>query len=312
MKKKSLRKNPNEISWDRVSSIFDYPSPPQVIWEKHFDYDQEGFEEFVRTPYEKMNPHKLYYCHENMAYMELQPEVFAYVFPACLMDWHKTLMEDEPCYHATVGFHEALDQGRVLERMLTDAQREQVFDFFRDSFAAKLETQRGLPTWDLIQKISRDEFLRVHESYAVFRRFNTLGKAFPDIKPFWESIWSMQSIGAAVTASRYCFDLVYEIGRKVVQGLSPEKQFDGNYGIEFIGESDSEFFRRGWLIENTLFVSEELSVDFLRSKLEQAAEVLRGESEESTVLRMLEELRLNPEVAAINIEMLLEHLDEMQ
>lgn len=312
MKRERLRRNSKEISWNRVRSIFNFPRPPQFIWEQHFDHDQVGFEKFARTPYEEMDFRELAYYHANLAYQELQPEVFAYLFPVCLMDWHETLMNDQPCFHATVGFHEALAHGHVLERMLTDHQRELVFEFFQDSFRAKLETQRGLVSWTHLKKMSRQDFLNLVYKYAAIHRFNSLGKLLPDIEPLWEILWGMTSPGAAVVAGRYCFDLIYEVGKISTNWNSPELSSEYDTGVQFIGENDSEIYGRGWLPENLHFLSEQLTLKFLESKLEQAAEVLRGEPEEATLLEMQQELKLNPEVAAINIESLITRLQTIE
>src|SRR5687768_8639836 len=124
----------SRIDWNRARQIFGYPEPPQEVRERQFDYFDDELRQLATTPWDKIDFADLWYYHLDLAYVDLQPEVFAYLFPVCLMDWHHTLQKNESCSHGDSEFHYGLYQGRVLERMLTPEQRKQVSEFFRDSF----------------------------------------------------------------------------------------------------------------------------------------------------------------------------------
>ena len=58
----------------------------------------------AQTPWEKIDFSDLWYYHHDLAYVELQPELFAYLFPVCLMDWHMTLLQNVSCSHGDSEF----------------------------------------------------------------------------------------------------------------------------------------------------------------------------------------------------------------
>ena len=79
------------IDWQRARRIFNYPKPPSSVLERQFDYFDDELQKLATTPYDEIDFGDLWYYHHDLAYVELQPEVFAYLFPVCLMDWHITL-----------------------------------------------------------------------------------------------------------------------------------------------------------------------------------------------------------------------------
>ncbi len=173
------------ITWERVRAIFDDPQPPKVVWERQFDYCDDALRRLAQTPYERFDFSDLWYYYLDLAYVELQPDLFAYLFPACLMDWHRSLMENEAYSHGDAEFHYGVCQGNVFEKMLTPAQRVAVNEFFRDSLLERLNAQRG--------------FLRSAADYAVYgwtARFNSLGLIMPQIEMIWNAWWSLDTPGA--------------------------------------------------------------------------------------------------------------------
>ena len=96
------------ITWDRASGIFGNPGPPRQIWERQFDGFGDKLEKLARTPYDEIDFSDLWYYHHDLTYVELQPDLFTYLFPVCLMDWHHSLMQNEPCSHACSDFHRGM------------------------------------------------------------------------------------------------------------------------------------------------------------------------------------------------------------
>ena len=111
------------IDWKRARSIFDDPKPPASVWERQFDDFDNELKELATTPHDEIDFGDLWYYHHDLAYVELQPEVFAYLFPVCLMDWHLTLKSNEGCSHGDSEFHYGLLRGNVLAKMTTPTQR---------------------------------------------------------------------------------------------------------------------------------------------------------------------------------------------
>ena len=142
MSKKNTRRRRAEsgpIGWDRVQAIFDDPRPPVEVTERQFDYFTDELQRLARTPHERMDFGDLWYYHHDLAYVELQPNLFDYLFPACLMDWHESLMRNHPASHGDSEFHYGVHQGEVFEKMMTAERRDLVHEFFRDSFLERLD-----------------------------------------------------------------------------------------------------------------------------------------------------------------------------
>lgn len=132
------------VDWQRVRTIFDHPNPPHKVTERQFDDFDDELRKLAQTPYEQIDFGDLWYYHHDLAYVELQPDLFQYLFPVCLMDWHLTLMENASCSHGDSEFHYGILQGDVLGKMLTDQQRRDIDMFFRDSFIHRIDSERGL------------------------------------------------------------------------------------------------------------------------------------------------------------------------
>ena len=265
-----------DISWDRVGRIFGHPKPPAEVWERQFDYFDEVLHKLARTPWEKIDFAELWYYHHDLAYVELQPELFAYLFPVCLMDWHETLLQNVGCSHGDSEFHYGIHQGQVFERMLTSQQLVSVFEFFRDSFLVRLDRERGF--------VYRDSKT---PAYGWMGRFNSLGGIIPQIDLLWDSWWSLDTPGRAVAAIQYCSGLMYFEGENPLFGnWTPES---GGGGPCLWG-NDTLIFDMSWLSENVTFLQKTLSAQFVADKLEEAVALLAGEPEHKQVKQVESDL----------------------
>src|SRR5258708_5497542 len=189
------------ISKDQSRAIFGYPSPPSQVTEYQFDgFDSELYK-LAQTPWDKIRDEDLWYYLHDLAYVELQPDLFAYLFPVCLNFWYQTLMRNRDCAVGDAEFHYGLLRGQVLEKMLAPTQQQKVFTFFHDGFLDRVDQERGL--------IEVDSKWLPH---AWLQRFNSLGLVVPIIEQIWESWWSLSSRGQAVSALIYLSNLMYDKG----------------------------------------------------------------------------------------------------
>lgn len=252
------------ITWERAAAIFKHPKPPQHVWEKQFDYSDSDLQRIARTPYQEFDFDDLWYYHHDLAYVELQPELFAYLFPVCLMDWHQTLMENKACSHGDSEFHYGLYHGKVLEKMTTPYQQKAIYDFFRDSFLDRLDCEQGYqPT--------------VHNAVTAhgwILRFNSLGFIMPRIDQIWNFWWSLETVGQAVAALQYCSGLMYFEGDNPLFPIWTAKRGGGG---PYLWQSDASIHHGGWLPENVEFLSSVLTIDFLSQKIREACNRLKDE-----------------------------------
>lgn len=280
------------ISWERARGIFGNPKPPQRIWERQFDYDDEALHRIARTPYDEIDFSDLWYYHHDLAYVELQPDLFAYLFPVCLMDWHQTLMQNEACSHGDSEFHYGVWQGNVFEKMMTPEQREAVFEFFRDSFLIRLDAERGF-----VYSGSKTP------AYGWMGRFSSLGIILPGIEKLWNTWWSLNTPGRAVAALQYCSGLMYfEWDENPLFGNWTQAEGGGG---PYLSNNDSHIYQAGWLPENLAFLTKALTPDFVKDRVKCAVDCLKNEPEWDTAKRLKDDLPKVEDAIQITIDELL-------
>lgn len=264
------------IDWQRARSIFGCPKPPTSVWERQFDDFDDELQNLATTPYEAIDFGDLWYYHHDLAYVELQPDLFAYLFPVCLMDWHMTLQSNESCSHGDSEFHYGLLHGKVLEKMATPAQRQQIAEFFCDSLLERLDLERGL------------YFSGSGASaYGWMSRFNSLGIVTPIIPNIWKAWWSLETVGRAVAAVQYLSGLMYFDGENpVFERWTPDKGGGGPY----LWGNDSLIRDTGWMPENADFLASVLTLEFVEEQLKRAAIRLNGQPECDTARQLVDDI----------------------
>jgi hypothetical protein len=207
-----------------------------------------------------------------LCYQELQPELFRYLFPVCLMDWHETLMRNEACSHGDSEFHRSLVGGRIFERMLDAAQREQVFEFFRDSLLVRLDAER-----EFRYSGSRTP------AYGWMHRLNSLALVMPRIEMVWTPWWNLETHSRAICALQYASGFIYFTGENPLFAMwTPEQGGGGPY----LWESDSHLIDGPWLPENIEFFRSTVTPDYVIAKVQEAARRLAGTPQAETAERI--------------------------
>jgi len=277
----SKRKNhiSGDISWDRVRAIFGNPVAPSEVWERQFDYNDDDLKRIASTPIKEINRNDLWYYYHDLAYVELQPELFVYLFPVCLMEWHDTLMRNEACSQGDSEFHYGLWKGQVFQRMLTPSQQLEVVGFFRDSFLKRLD----------VEPLTVEPSPSNHP-FRWICRFNSLGFIIPDIGFLWEPWWNMETRGRAVAVLKYCSGFVYYEGEHRVFGLEVKDR--GCFG-PLLWENDSFLHDQSWQETNVRFIRETLTFDYLRKSVDEASKRLSKEPEHELAERLSVDLTSN-------------------
>lgn len=277
-----------KIDWDRARSIFNYQTSPSVVSQKQFDGFHEKLIQLAKTPQEEIDFRELWYYHHDLAYMWLQPDLFAYLFPVCLLDWHESLINNEPCSHGDSEFHYGVKKGDVFSKMLSDQQYTQISEFLVDSFLERLDRERGL------------SFEGSNASpYGWIGRFNSIALILPVISIIWEKWWSLKSIGRAVCAIQYLSSLVYyETQNPIFATWTPE--YGG--GSPDLWTHDSYIYHEGWMKENLEFIESTLTIEYLEKKLNEATSKLEGEPEYPKAIKMVEDFPERKKILQVRIE----------
>ena len=298
MKHRYGKPNDRSLTLERLKGIFGHPEPPKTVTERQFDYAQEKLVELAGTSLEQMNLVELQrYYYDDLRYVELQPELFDYLFPACLWDWHLSLQASED----RTDFHDALLERRLFDVMLTAWQRQQVFLFLQDSALERLHQERGLITQELTQA-----------PYRWLQRWNTLGLLLPDVSRLWVEWERLGSVGHAVAAVQYVALFMYFSDEHPLwRHLIPRNRPRNSVGYPTPWTCDCSNDSRGWLFENIQFFESFWSVQKLSDWLSRSVQRLAGEPEEDQARMILVDFPDRAELVASRLQELPSHLLQM-
>jgi hypothetical protein len=277
------------ITPDRMVAVLGAAPKPAKIWQEQFDYCQEVLERLAQADWDKVNEGDFSYYFLDLAYSDLQPDLFRHVFPACLKYWYETLMRDDWAGE----FHYALVQGQILEKMLSPQERESLLLFFRDGFLDRIERECDF---------ARD---RGSKANAWIFRFNELGSVVPLIPRIWQSWWTLDHLGKAVSAVMYASGLVYLPGENPIFGAWTEDHGPGGPYLEFTHD-------RGWRADNVTFLQATLSAGYVLQKLEQAATALAGSGDAEMARQVANDAKTRTHVIEMRIGDLIETLSRVR
>ncbi|MGB7932838.1 MAG: hypothetical protein WCH04_11555, partial [Gammaproteobacteria bacterium] len=219
-----------------------------MVTEQQFDGFNDELAELSQMDWDKVPENYFWYYFHDMAYVELQPDLFRYLFPTCLKFWYDTLMRDASAECGDNDFHHAMMRGDIANKMLNQNERLLLNEFYHDGFLDRLESQQGL-----IYDVSHSKMVSSGTAAnAWIFRFNALGIIAPVIKRIWESWWSLDHPGKACCAIMYGSGLVYLKGENpIYRPWTPETGGGGPY----LTESEGSLFDWAWRDDNLDFLT---------------------------------------------------------
>lgn len=273
MKKRRQRAEPTVR--ERCREIFGNEPPVRHVWEPEFDYADAELRAMAATEWQLITERQLscYYV-LNLVYHEpMQPELFRYLFPLCLAEWHETILTRGYGDHFEASFLRALRRPYLWQAMMDASQRRQVRLFLIDTMLARIGSERGFDpamTW--------------------LTTFNDLGSAEPVIRAIWSRWWALDSPGKAVCALQYAAQLIYPLENNP---LWPEKWRLLRHPL---GDCEP------WLAENLAFLRGVLTPELLLAGVQAAVEKLHGEPEEGMAARIAQDALDARDIIEIQIE----------
>jgi hypothetical protein len=182
------------------------PKPSQV-WEEQFDGHNRELAELAQMDWDKVPDEHFWYYFHDLAYVDLQADLFRHMFPACLKYWYETFMRDTDTSRGDAEFHYGLAQGRIIEKMLSEPERRRLHDFFRDGYLDRIGIQDAFPRSGKEQS-----------AHGWIFRLNSLAMVAPIVGEIWEAWWMLDSTGKAYCAAMYASGLVYATGENPLYG----------------------------------------------------------------------------------------------
>jgi hypothetical protein len=286
------------ITRDRMVDVLGAAPKPQQVWEEQFDYCNDELVQLSQTDWDKVDPADLcFYYFLDLAYVELQPDLFRYLFPACLKFWYETLMGDESAGYLTSGdFHYSLMQGQIVEKMLSPRERQSLMEFFRDGMLDRIESQSGF--------VYDPNFLKAN---MWIYRFNELGIVAPVIPQIWEAWWELDHPGKAVCAVMYASGLMYVRAENPVYRICTGTDWRGPFLT-----ANGSLFNWAWRDDNLAFLRETLSVGYITRKLDLAAEALSDGPDAELARRVANDAKTRTDIIEIRIGDLLKNLGRLK
>jgi hypothetical protein len=282
------------ITRQRIVDVLGPAPKPESVWEQQFDGFQHTLVKLARLPWDEVPQHDLWEYFLDLSYVELQPDLFRHLFPACLKYWYDTLLRNESAECGDSDFHYSLLQGNIADRMLSETERERLYAFFRDGFLDRVDKQRGF----VYEPGGRS-------ANAWISRFNSLGIVAPVVPSIWEEWWNMDHPGKAVSAVMYSSGLVYLKGENPIYGVSTSRVGGGG---PYLTQNDSQIFDYGWRHDNVAHLAGVLSVDYVLKKLQQAARALAPCAEGEMAARVADDALMRKDVIEIRISDVVENL----
>lgn len=275
--------NPMRITRDRMVNVLGPAPKPGSVWQEDFDYNDEVLREMAGIDWDRIGPQHLSFYFPDLAFVELQPDLFRHVFPACLKYWYETLMQDKAAACGYADFHFALVEGEISERMLSAQERSALNGFLVDGLLDRIESTRSLH----------------HSAPGWIARFNALGPVAPVIRRIWEDWWLLNSPGKALSAIQYASGLVYPHEENPLCGVS-------------LTSKDRWISRRVWRNDNLTFLREVLTVDHVRNKLHAAATALSQHPEAKLAVQIAADARTRDDTIHARIGDLLSNLSSAE
>ncbi len=272
---------------------------PREVWQRQFDGHDDSLRKLAEWEWNEIPGWALHDYVLDLAYLHLdhhtlQPDLFAHVFPACLMFWCESLMRNESAELGDADLHRALLCGRTLDTMLTESQRRKCLAIFRDGLLDRLDVERGF----VYERPGKS-------ANAWIARFNSIGLIAPVVPDVWTAWWSMATPGRAVSAIMYATGLIYATDENPI--YLPWTREEGGGG-PYLSEWDAAEYERAWLEANLAFLRATLTPGYLVERLTLAAGVLDGEPEHRMSRQIADDARTRADVVAQRIESVLANL----
>ncbi|MDR3324127.1 MAG: hypothetical protein LBS89_07985 [Zoogloeaceae bacterium] len=283
MKKRAppVPKTPREI----CRQLFGNPEPPAEVWEKQFDYCYDELEKLAHKDWRLMDENDLGIYLLDLKYVEpLQPDLFRYLFPVCLALWQECLMQERFFEGEACTFLDVLQRGNLFERMMTFDERQAVQDFMSEALIRSL----GQP-----RRFASEEVFWMHT-------LTNFGALIPKIPEVWTRWWTFDLPGKAVAALMFASLLMYSDTENPI--------FRSPRFVPRVSKVMDYRFDEGWLEPNLAFLHDTLTVDYLQTKIAEAATVLQHEPEGKLAARLVTDAKERQDIIPIFIEDLLTEL----
>lgn len=275
----------------RIKGIFGDPLPPLHVWQKQFDGAQHELIRTAAKPWHEINQSDYWHYLLDLCYVDLQQDLFDYLFPAFLIRWWEGQLNRLGGPESESDIYRAIDRGQVLYKMMSETRRQQVLEWIVDAYV------EGVDAWS--NKLSVTYVSEGPDDlHGPMWSFNALGQSVPVTKAILQQLADISTIGRAQ------WWLVFATGIAWNEDECPAvPKWTSNHGGGgvYITESAASIFDHGFLPENLEAMMSFLDYDRLMDMLEMSVGLIPSFPFGDWAQMTWEECLVNPQRVATRI-----------
>ena len=248
----------------RLIEIFGEPKSPPVITEKQFDDWNEGLLITSKKSWHEINEDDYWHYLMDLRYVDLQQDLFDYVFPAFLIRWWEGQLMRTGGPASECDFYDAIDHGEVFRMMMDDTRRRMVYDWMIEGYIQGVDQWSG----NLSTAYNPNGPDNLHGPLS---SFHALGQSIPILPQILTKLMNIATEGRAQ------FWLVLATGIVWVENevpYIPKLEPDAGGGGVYILFSATVIYDHGYLPENLEALRKGLTLEFLLEAMLRGTEIL--------------------------------------
>ncbi len=266
-----------------MQRIFSFPRAPERVTQVPLDGDGAEYKTLIKKQWHQIGRDDWWNFLNDMCYVdELQQELFDFLFPCFLITWRDGLAARDYAPESESDLFKAIRKGNILEKMMDPARRELVEAWITDAFCSQVDTLNP----EDIESTSKRNDCRDFFLYM----FNAIGQVIPIVGPILKRIGDAKSPGRARYWLVLATGLCYPVDR--APWVAPWTPNEGGGGV-YLTESHAALYDFGFMEVNMERYREFLTIERLRSLLEEAAQGDLMEHERGHVLACLHRIDFN-------------------
>lgn len=279
----------------RLLQIFDNPKPPVRVTEQQFDMAQDDLVASSKKPWHEIDRDDYWAYLMDLCYVELQQELFDYLFPALLIHWWEGQLSRFGGPEAEADIYRAIDQGQVFMKMMAPERREAVLQWMNDGYI------EGVDAWGGKLSVHHDQ-TGPNDLHGPLWSFNAIGQSIPITGDILARLTDVCSVGRAQWWLVLSSGLVWNDNEvPFIPAWTP----DGGGGGVYVQESEASIYDHGYLPDNLESLRRILSYDQVLGSMSESANLLRDTGHGVWADNVVEELRRDQKTIETRIDRLM-------
>ena len=259
------------------------PKPPEIIWQKPFDYMPGHCERIAHRGFEaSLSDLNEYF--DDYQYMDVQRDLFKFVLPIAVEAWAKNLLGSS---HPFEIMFQAFDRRPPHPDYLTDKQFSALGDYMASILRQRMEMESKL------------SFRGSDASpYSWTEQLANLIYFFPVIESFWEDWFQVDEVWKAICGLQWWSGFLYDHNSSPIFGAYSREHGGGN--ICPFETSHLKYTCAN--SENAEYLNTSLNSDAARDIIHKCCNALQGTSHECVAEVMRLDLETQSETLDANIQ----------